>query len=44
MLEARNLCREAQTLIEQDAIQQAESSASRIHNQSSARGGGVVQD
>jgi hypothetical protein len=31
MPEARNLHREAQALIEQAAVQQAESSASRIH-------------
>jgi hypothetical protein len=35
--EARNLHREAQALIEQAAIQQAESSASRIRQQGSAR-------
>jgi hypothetical protein len=35
--EARNLHREAQALIEQAAVQQAESSASRIHQQGSAR-------
>jgi hypothetical protein len=39
-LEARNLHREAQALIEQAAVQQAESSASRIHQQGSARGDG----
>jgi hypothetical protein len=35
--EARNLHREAQSLIEQAAVQQAESSASRIRQQGSAR-------
>jgi hypothetical protein len=35
--EARNLHREAQALIEQAAVQQAESSASRIRQQGSAR-------
>jgi hypothetical protein len=35
--EARNLHREAQTLIEQAAVQQAESSVSRIRHQPSAR-------
>jgi hypothetical protein len=38
--EARNLHREAQVLIEQAAVQQAESSASRIRQQGSARDGG----
>jgi hypothetical protein len=38
--EARNLHREAQALIEQAAVQQAESSASRIRQQGSARGDG----
>ena len=42
--EARNLRREAQTLIEQAAVQQAESSASRMRNQSSARGDGGAKD
>jgi hypothetical protein len=37
--EARNLYREAQVLIEQAAVQQAESSASRIRQQGSARDG-----
>jgi hypothetical protein len=37
MPEARNLHREAQALLEQAAVQQAESSASRIHHQPSAR-------
>jgi hypothetical protein len=41
--EARNLHREAQALIEQAAIQQAESSASRIRQQGSARDDGGVQ-
>jgi hypothetical protein len=41
--EARNLHREAQALIEQAAIQQAESSASRIRQQGDARGDGGVQ-
>jgi hypothetical protein len=40
---ARNLHREAQALIEQAAVQQAESSASRIHQQGDARGDGGVQ-
>jgi hypothetical protein len=41
--EARNLHREAQALIEQAAVQQAESSASRIRRQGEARGDGGVQ-
>jgi hypothetical protein len=41
--EARNLHREAQALIEQPAVQQAESSASRICQQRSARDNGGVQ-
>jgi hypothetical protein len=41
--EARNLHREAQTLIEQAAVQQAESSASRIRQQGSARNDGGAQ-
>jgi hypothetical protein len=41
--EARNLHREAQALIEQAAVQQAESSASRIHQQGSTWGDGGVQ-
>jgi hypothetical protein len=41
--EARNLHREAQALIEQAAVQQAESSASRIRQQGSARGDGGAQ-
>jgi hypothetical protein len=41
--EARNLHREAQALIEQAAVQQAESSASRIRQQRDARGNGGVQ-
>jgi hypothetical protein len=41
--EARNLHREAQALIEQAAVQQAESSASRICQQGSARGDGDAQ-
>jgi hypothetical protein len=43
MPEARNLHREAQTLIEQAAVQQAESSASRIRQQGSARDDGGAQ-
>jgi hypothetical protein len=43
MPEARNLHREAQTLIEQAAVQQAESSASRIRQQRSARDDGGAQ-
>jgi hypothetical protein len=43
MPEARNLHREAQALIEQAAVQQAESSASRIRQQGSARDGGGAQ-
>jgi hypothetical protein len=38
--EAQNLHREAQALIEQATVQQAESSASRIRQQGSARGDG----
>jgi hypothetical protein len=41
--EARNLHREAQALIEQATVQQAESSASRICQQGSARDDGGVQ-
>jgi hypothetical protein len=41
--EARNLHREAQALIEQAAVQQAESSASRIRQQGSARNNGGAQ-
>jgi hypothetical protein len=41
--EARNLHREAQALIEQAAVQQAESSASRIRQQGSARDDGGAQ-
>jgi hypothetical protein len=41
--EARNLHREAQALIEQAAVQQAESLASRIHQQGSARDDGGAQ-
>jgi hypothetical protein len=41
--EARNLHREAQALIEQVAMQQAESSASRIRRQGSARDDGDAQ-
>jgi hypothetical protein len=41
--EARNLHREAQALIEQAAVQQAESSASRIRQQEDARGDGGAQ-
>jgi hypothetical protein len=46
MPEARNLHREAQALIEQAAVQQAESSASRIRQQGSVRddGGAYVQE
>jgi hypothetical protein len=43
MPDARNLHREAQALIEQAAVQQAESSASRIRQQGSARDDGGVQ-
>jgi hypothetical protein len=42
-LEVRNLHREAQALIEQAAVQQAESSASRIRQQGSARDDGCAQ-
>jgi hypothetical protein len=42
-LEARNLHREAQVLIEQAAVQQVESSASRIRHQGSARDDGGTQ-
>jgi hypothetical protein len=41
--EAQNLHREAQALIEQVVMQQAESSASRIRQQSSARDDGDAQ-
>jgi hypothetical protein len=41
--EARNLHREAQALIEQAAVQQAESSASRIRQQGSAQDDGGAQ-
>jgi hypothetical protein len=41
--EARNLHREAQALIEQVAVQQAESSASRVHQQGSVRDDGGAQ-
>jgi hypothetical protein len=41
--EARNLHREAHALIEQAAIQQAESSASRIRQQGDARNDGGAQ-
>jgi hypothetical protein len=41
--EERNLHREAQALIEQAAVQQAESSASRIRQQGSARDDGGAQ-
>jgi hypothetical protein len=41
--EARNLHREAQALIEQAAVQQAESSASRIRQQGDARADGAAQ-
>jgi hypothetical protein len=43
MPEARNLHRKAQALIEQAAVQQAESSASRIRQQGSARDDGGAQ-
>jgi hypothetical protein len=41
--EARNLHREAQALVEQAAVQQAESSASRIRQQGSVRNDGGAQ-
>jgi hypothetical protein len=41
--EARNLHREAQALVEQAAVQQAESSASRIRHQGSTRDNGGMQ-
>jgi hypothetical protein len=41
--EARNLHREVQVLIEQAAVQQAESSASRIRQQGDAQGDGAAQ-
>jgi hypothetical protein len=41
--EAQNLHREAQALIEQAAVQQVESSASRIRQQGSARDDGGAQ-
>jgi hypothetical protein len=43
MPEARNLHREAQALIEQAVVQQAESSASRIRQQGDARADGAAQ-
>jgi hypothetical protein len=43
MPEARNLHREVQALNEQAAVQQAESSASRIRQQGDARGDGAAQ-
>jgi hypothetical protein len=43
MLEAQNLHREAQTLIEQAVVQQAESSASRIRQQGNTRDDGSAQ-
>jgi hypothetical protein len=43
MPEARNLHREAQVLIEQEAVQQAESSVSRIRQQGSTRDDGGAQ-
>jgi hypothetical protein len=42
--EARNLHREAQALIEQAAVQQVESSASRMHHPSSARDDSNARD
>jgi hypothetical protein len=42
-LEVRNLHREAHALIEQAAVQQAESSASHIRQQGSARDDGGAQ-
>jgi hypothetical protein len=42
--EAQNLHREAQTLIEQAAVQQAESLASHMHQQGSVRNDGGAQD
>jgi hypothetical protein len=42
--DAQNLHREAQALIEQAAVQQAESSASRIRQQGDARGDGGAQE
>jgi hypothetical protein len=39
--EARNLHREVQALVEQAAVQQAESSVSRIRQQGDAQGGGA---
>jgi hypothetical protein len=41
--EARNMHREVQALVEQAAVQQAESSASRIRQQGDARGDGAAQ-
>jgi hypothetical protein len=41
---ARNLHREAEALIEQAAVQQAESSASRIRHQPSAQNDAGTQD
>lgn len=42
--EGRNLRLETQTLIEQAAVQQARSSASRLHHSSAARGSGSARD
>ena len=42
--EGRNLCREARTLIEQAAVQQAESSASHRRHSSFVRGGGSARE
>jgi hypothetical protein len=41
---ARNLRRIAQALFEQAAVQQAETSASRMRNQSNVQGNSDVQD
>ena len=41
--EGRNLCKEAQALLEDAAVQQAESSASRMRSVASARAGGASQ-
>ena len=39
----RNLHNEAQVLIEQAAVQQDESSTSRVHSAASAKAGGTAQ-
>jgi hypothetical protein len=41
--EGRNLRKEAQALLEAAAVQQAESSTSRMHSAASAKAGGTAQ-